>query len=406
MSGFMPIWQSANEMMRISWALAGIAVCSAGVVPCGCGSPTSAEPAAAVPDEPDSSLSDRASRPGGELLVASADDDFAQSDSEPAPRSDQAVEEGKMGIRVRMPGKSHTGPLPELTDQQISLRDQLRRDLEILAGQIGDRNLCRPRAYQMAADWLATSLAKSGYDVQRQTYKVQGQPCANLFVEIAGDNRREEIVVVGAHYDSVAGTVGANDNGTGSVAVLALARRFAKSKPSRTLRFVLFANEEPPYFQTGDMGSLVYARRCKANKENVVAMLSLETIGYYSDAKNSQNYPPPFSLFYPSTGNFIGFVGNTKSAELVTKCVGSFRQHAQFPSEGAAAPGQIQGVGWSDHWSFWQAGYPALMVTDTAPFRYPHYHQRSDTPDKVDYGKMARVVDGLQGVIADLTDPD
>ncbi len=310
-----------------------------------------------------------------------------------------------MGIRVRMPGKSHSGPLPELTDQQITLRGELRRDLEILAGEIGERNLRRPRAYKMAAEWLATSLAKSGNEVEQQVFKVRGEPSVNLIVEIAGDKRREEVVVVGAHYDSVAGTVGANDNGTGSVAVLALARRFAKSKPQRTLRFVLFANEEPPYFQTGDMGSLVYARRCQANKDKVVAMLSLETIGYYSDAKNSQNYPPPFSLFYPSTGNFIGFVGNTKSAELVSTCVGSFRRHAQFPSEGAAAPGQIQGVGWSDHWSFWQAGYPALMVTDTAPFRYPHYHQRTDTPDKVDFAKMARVVDGLQGVIADLIDP-
>jgi Zn-dependent M28 family amino/carboxypeptidase len=131
-------------------------------------------------------------------------------------------------------------------------------------------------------------------------------------------------------------------------------------------------------------------------------MLSLETIGYYSDAPNSQQYPPPFNLYYPSTGNFIGFVGNEESSRLVEQVVRAFRQHAKFPSEGSAAPSDVPGVGWSDHWSFWQAGYPALMVTDTAPFRYPHYHLSSDTPDKLDYDRMARVVDGLQAVIGDL----
>ena len=134
-------------------------------------------------------------------------------------------------------------------------------------------------------------------------------------------------------------------------------------------------------------------------------MYSLETIGYFSDEKDSQKYPPPFSLFYPSTGNFIGFVGNTESSPLVSWTVGSFRQHARFPSEGAAVPARITGVGWSDHWSFWQVGYRALMITDTAPFRYPHYHLKSDTPDKIDFARMARVVAGLKKVIGELASP-
>ena len=171
---------------------------------------------------------------------------------------------------------------------------------------------------------------------------------------------------------------------------------------TRTVRFVLFANEEPPFFQTADMGSLVYAKRCRQRGENIVAMLSVETIGYYSERPGSQQYPPPMGLLYPSTGDFIGFVGNVKSRHLVRELVGSFRRHAQFPSEGAALPGSMTGVSWSDQWAFWQEGYPAVMVTDTAPFRYPYYHHPADTPDRLDYERMARVVDGLRAVLVDL----
>ncbi len=121
-----------------------------------------------------------------------------------------------------------------------------------------------------------------------------------------------------------------------------------------------------------------------------------------SDQPGSQKYPLPLSLSYPSTGNFIAFVGDLESGPLVSYCVGAFRKHASFPSEGAALSGALEGVGWSDHASFWDIGVPAVMVTDTAPFRYAHYHLASDTPDKVDFGRLARVVDGLERVIWDL----
>jgi hypothetical protein len=154
------------------------------------------------------------------------------------------------------------------------------------------------------------------------------------------------------------------------------------------------------------MGSRVYARHARDRGEMICAMLALETIGYYSDQKGSQDYPPPMSLFYPSTGNFITFVGNTSSRLLVRKCVGSFRKHTAFPSEGAALPAILPGVGWSDQWSFWQEGYPGVMVTDTAPYRYPDYHKASDTPEKIDYDRTARVVVGLARVAVDLAGGD
>jgi Zn-dependent M28 family amino/carboxypeptidase len=150
------------------------------------------------------------------------------------------------------------------------------------------------------------------------------------------------------------------------------------------------------------MGSLVYARSCKARGDKIVAMLSLETIGWYDDAPGSQKYPKPLDRLYPSTGNFIGFVGNTTSRDLVHRAIGTFRKSELFPSEGAALPEAVPGVGFSDHWSFWQAGYPALMVTDTAMYRYPHYHEAADTIDKVDFSRTARVVRGLAKVVEEL----
>ena len=220
--------------------------------------------------------------------------------------------------------------------------------------------------------------------------------------EIRGIIHPAEVVIVGAHYDTAKGTPGADDNASGVAATLALARIFSKSKTDRTLRFVAFVNEERPYFHTEKMGSLVYARQCKKQGDNIVAMLSLEMLGYYSDSPVSQKYPQPFGVLYPTTGNFVSFIGNPASGDLVRRVVGTFRKKERFPSEGAIVPELIRGVGFSDHWSFWQEGYPAVMVTDTAMFRYPHYHELEDTIDKMNFNRMARVVRGLETVIAEL----
>jgi hypothetical protein len=304
---------------------------------------------------------------------------------------------------IRMPGESYRGELPTADDELNALAEELRGDVAHLAVEIGERNvLNRPNELAQTADWIETQFTGMGYEMSRQEYEAYGTGCCNLEVEIAGATEPEEIVVIGAHYDTVIGTPGANDNSSGVAAMLALARRFSACTTDRTLRFAAFVNEEPPFFQNSEMGSRVYAKRCRERDENVVAMMSLETIGYYSDAPGSQKYPPPFGMLYPSTGNFIGFVGNVGSRSLVRKVVGSFRRHEQFPSEGGALPAFIPGIGFSDQWSFWQEGYPALMVTDTAMFRYPYYHDPKDTIDKVDFERMARVVRGLEKVIGEL----
>lgn len=306
------------------------------------------------------------------------------------------------GCMMRMPGQSHNGAIPPVTGEESAMADRLRGHVEKLAGEIGERNTVHYDALKSAADYIGSRFRALGLPVRYEKYLADDKEVSNIVVEIKGSVHPDEIVVIGAHYDSVEGSPGANDNASGVAAVLELARLSRDAKPQRTIRFVAFVNEEPPYFQNEEMGSLVYARQAKKQGDKVVAMLAMETIGCYSDLPKSQHYPPPFSLFYPSTGNFIGFVSDVGSRTLLRNAIGTFRETTRFPSEGVAAPGWIQGIGWSDHWSFWQAGYPGLMVTDTAPFRYPHYHEPTDTPDKLDYGKMARVVAGISRVVEKL----
>jgi Zn-dependent M28 family amino/carboxypeptidase len=278
----------------------------------------------------------------------------------------------------------------------------LRHHIEVLADTIGERNVWRYAALQRAADYISDTFAASGYDPRWQTYEVSRLPISNIEAVLPGSTKPDEIIVVGAHYDTVNDCPGANDNATGVAATLELARRFAPAPRARTIKFVAFVNEEPPFFKTAQMGSLVYATAAKDRGERIVGMLSLETMGCYSEVKGSQQYPAPVGLLYPDVGNFIGFVANLRSARLLSKARRAFRTRTAFPLQCAALPDAIPGVGWSDHWSFWQAGYPALMVTDTAPFRYPWYHTAQDTADKVDYDKLAQVVDGLEAVIAAL----
>jgi Zn-dependent M28 family amino/carboxypeptidase len=303
---------------------------------------------------------------------------------------------------IRMPAKNFSSSAV-LSPEDMQLRDELRADVQKLAGEIGERNEFHYAELRAAADHIEHAFTTAGLSPHRNGYEMRGHNYDNIEVEIRGD--QPQIVLIGAHYDSVFGAPGANDNGSGVAAVLALARRFAGKHLPQTLRFAAFVNEEPPYFQTPQMGSFVYAQACKARGDEISAMISLETIGYFSDAPHSQSYPlPGVNAFYPSIGNFIGFVGNVQSRALLRRVIALFRKHAKIPSEGAAFPAIVPGVSWSDQWSFWQHGYPGIMVTDTAPFRYPHYHAPTDTPDKLDYDRFALVVSGMEKVIAGLTE--
>jgi hypothetical protein len=302
-----------------------------------------------------------------------------------------------------MPSRSHSGALPPLTPEAILLRTRLQGHVKVLAGDIGERHLWRHDALESAARYIEASWTGMGHAVASQRYVAYGKPVRNLEVALPGSAQPPEIVLVGAHYDTVAGSPGANDNASGVAALIELARLLSGSQSRRSIRFVAFVNEEPPLFYSPDMGSRVYARRAAERGERIIAMLSLETLGYYISASGSQHYPNPlYRLFYPDRGDFLAFVSNLHSRPLLRTVIEAFRRHTAFPSEGVAAPGWWGGVHWSDHWSFWREGYPALMMTDTALYRYRHYHTAGDTPDQLDYESLARVTAGLARVVAEL----
>lgn len=317
-----------------------------------------------------------------------------------------------------IPGRPYRGPLPELTADQINLLKRLEAHVVVLAGDIGARSLTSaPQNLEIAAAYIESEMRRITAEVKSQQFTVDvfteknavvtesgisfksvSHVTRNIVAEIKGDS--PEIVIVGAHYDSVYDCPAANDNASGVAALLELLSCCSRMQPKRTVRFVAFSNEEPPFFNTESMGSYVYANECRSNGENIVGMLALETIGYYSRARNSQMYPNSFlRAVCPNQGDFVLFVSNIASRKLLADSIKAFRMNALFPSEAMALPAFIPGVSFSDHGSFWRCGFPALMVTDTANYRYPHYHTADDTPDKIDFESLTRVVSGLQGVV-------
>jgi Zn-dependent M28 family amino/carboxypeptidase len=279
----------------------------------------------------------------------------------------------------------------------------LRDDVSMLAGTIGPRSVQHGDSLKRSADYITGRLERAGWTVRRLGYAVNGKTCENLEVERKGTSKPDEIVVIGAHYDTVFSSPGADDNASGVAALLALADELGRFAPARTLRLVAFVNEEPAYFQSDLMGSRVYARACKQRGERITAMVALDAVGFFSDKKKSQRYPFPLRWFYPSRGDFVGIVGNRESKALVKQVARAFADTASIRSIDAALPAKIAGVGWSDHWSFWQEGYAAVMITDTATFRNPHYHRATDTPETLDYARLGGVVTALRSAVEVLT---
>ena len=272
---------------------------------------------------------------------------------------------------------------------------RLRRHILRLAGEIGERHVYLAHALAATQEYLRSCWQDQGYAVGEQRYTTRGVPCANLEVMPSGCQSGERILVVGAHYDTVPGSPGANDNATGVAVLLELSRRYAALRPPCEIRFVAFANEESPFFLTQDQGSLRYATRARARAENIRLMISLETMGCFRDRPGTQAYPPLLRYLFPDRGNFIGFVSNLRSRPALKRLVKAFRAASDFPVEHIATLAAVPGVAWSDHLSFWRQGYRAVMVTDTAFYRYPYYHAAEDTPDKVDHDRLAAVTDGL-----------
>jgi Zn-dependent M28 family amino/carboxypeptidase len=304
---------------------------------------------------------------------------------------------------------------PSAAVAQPTLGLRLRAHVSAIASS--EHNTATPARLEEAARYIETVLQGEGYAIRRQEYQAGGQKVRNIEVSVANvesGKKPARIFIVGAHYDSAAGdpaagSPGANDNGSGTAAVLELARLLKDMRPSQgtEVKFVFFVNEEPPWFQGEEMGSVQHARQLHEAGQKVEGALVLETIGWYSQQRRSQKLPPGMESRFPDTGNFIAFVGTLESSRLVQDALSAFRAVSDFPAHGLAAPAYVQGVTFSDHSSYKRFGYPAIMITDTAFMRYPYYQAKTndkaeDTPDKLDYDSTARVVQGLARTIVRL----
>ncbi len=301
---------------------------------------------------------------------------------------------------LSLPGKSFAGTPPPASDLERDSAERLRRHVTAIASE--PHNVGHYDALEKSAAYIENELKALGYSPVAQVYDVSGKAVRNIAVEIAppGADAQTASLVVGAHYDSYGNAPGANDNGSGTAAVLELARLLKDLTPKdKRLRLVLFVNEEPPYDRTPDMGSYRYAKSLKDAGENVVGMVSLETIGAFSDEPGTQKYPSPFDLIFPDVANFVALVALPGGRGFLHEFVDGFREHTKIPTIGGIAPDFIDGIGWSDHWSFYMFGYPAIMITDTALFRYPEYHTPSDLPDKVNYEKLAHITHAVEATL-------
>jgi Zn-dependent M28 family amino/carboxypeptidase len=271
----------------------------------------------------------------------------------------------------------------------------LSRHVRRLAADIGERNVFHPQALQAAEDYIRQCWQQQGYQVTPQDYVAMGVRSANLEVTRRGSRHPDEILLLGAHYDSVRGSPGANDNGSGVAALLELSRLFSTIEPPCTVRFVAFTNEEPPFFPRGRPGSMLYAREARRRGDAIRLMIALETIGSYSSTPGSQRYPPLFRYFFPDRGDYIAFVSNFRSRKPMRRLAQAFRASTDFPLQHVATSALVPGVAWSDHLSFWRKHYRAMMITDTAFYRCPYYHTTQDTPEKLNYDEFARMLNGL-----------
>lgn len=290
--------------------------------------------------------------------------------------------------------------------ERTDLRARLEAIVRMLAETIGPRSYRDTTSLAAAADFITASLDASGYEVSFQSYEAKGHAYHNIIAERRGIEQPDRVLIVGAHYDTQEGTPGADDNASGVAVLLELARLHAETRFRKTVRFVAFTLEESPFFRSRLMGSRVYARSLKARGEQVEGMIGLEMVGYYSQEKGSQSFPLFWLRWrYPTTGNFITVVSNSASESFQMRVRDGLKTHMGLPVETFTGPWWIPGIDLSDHGSFWKEDYPAVMLTDTAFYRNPHYHEDTDRPDTLDYRAMAELVNGMAGALGALDQP-
>jgi Zn-dependent M28 family amino/carboxypeptidase len=273
-----------------------------------------------------------------------------------------------------------------------------------LSVAIGSRSVAEHDRILRAESYIRGFLEEQGVPYALQGYDHEGKRFSNIIVELKGTVQPDESVIVGAHYDTIHGTPGADDNASAVAVLLELCRDLREYRPERTLKLIFFVLEEPPAFMTPAMGSHVYAEQARQRGERIHGMISLEMVGYFNDAAGSQAFPVPgMHWLYPDRGNFIGVIGNVQSRELTLTVAEALKVGADIPVEHLVALPFVPGVGLSDHGPFWKMGYRAVMVTDTAFYRNPNYHTPNDTIETLRFDKMSQIVRGMVHVVEFLT---
>lgn len=313
-------------------------------------------------------------------------------------------------LAITLGGCVSSAPTQNTLSPEPSTIDRLTSDVRILSTTYADRNASNRAVLNDSGMWIAKRFGEIGYAVDLEPVPTtQGQTAFNVFTQITGTTNPDEIIVLGAHYDAEVNTPGADDNASGVAVLLELARRFADNPQPRTIRFIAYTNEENSNSRDGGqststngMGSYFSAKNSKDRNENIIAMLSLEMLGYFSDEPNSQTYPfPPemaaqLGMDLPTTGNFVGIVGRTADTPLIMQLAESMTQAGTIPVVAAPLPPMVRAIYRSDHANYWMQGYPAAMITDTSEYRTPHYHTPSDTIETLDFRKMAACVEAIE----------
>ncbi len=297
-----------------------------------------------------------------------------------------------------MPGESFRAAPPPLSAPQTARRARLEADLTALAGTIGERNLRVPEGLAAAADRIERAFIQAGWSVSSSPFTCRGQTVRNLIADRPGTDPNADIVLLGAHYDSVERSTGADDNASGVAVLLEAARALGQYSSVHPIRLVAFVNEEPPWFHTARMGSRVLAQQFAARGDRLGQVLVMDAVGFFCD-DDCQRYPPPFQWFFPKQGNFLAVVTRAADWLRLRDIVGLMRTTATLPTEGLAAPRWLPGIDYSDHAEFWNVGYPGILLTDAPTYRNPNYHRMSDTPDTVDLERLTRTADAVIDVV-------
>ena len=288
-------------------------------------------------------------------------------------------------------------PNPNRSVDPVRLESHVRK----LSIEFSPRDERHIENLDQVAAYIQNEFSQAGAVVSQQPYRVEGKTYRNVIAQFGPDS--SERIIIGAHYDTAGPLPGADDNASGVAGLIELAYLFQKQPPPLRIELVAFSLEEPPYFRTTGMGSSVHALSLKKENVGVRLMISLEMIGYFSDAPNSQRFPiGVLGAFYPSQGNYVGIVGRLREGLLARHFKTAMRKATPLPVYSINAPSLLPGVDFSDQLNYWHAGYNALMITDTAFYRNPNYHTALDTPEKLDYKRMAMVVEGVYAAVVDL----